>query len=105
MFLGQLIDKNGIQPDPGKIAAIKKMSVPSNVAELHKFLGNVNHLSKFAPNLADKTKPLHDLLIKNNQWTWGAIQHKSFEEVKQIVIYIKSSISTFQSQVLYSDSS
>ena len=67
MFLGQLIDESGIRPDPGKVAAIKTMTVPSNVAQLRRFLGMINHLSKFAPNLADKTKPLRDLLIKNNQ--------------------------------------
>ena len=58
MFLGQLIDESGIRPDPGKVAAIKTMTMPSNVAELRRFLGMINHLSKFAPNLADKTKPL-----------------------------------------------
>ena len=85
MFLGQLIDESGIRPDPGKVAAIKTMTVPSNVVQLRRFLGMINHLSKFAPNLADKTKPLRDLLIKNNQWVWEAAQQKSFEEVKQIV--------------------
>ena len=85
MFLGQLIDKNGIRPDPQKVSAIKDIPTPSNVAELRRFLGMINHLSKFAPNLADKTKPLRDLLIKNNTWVWGTAQQKSFEDVKQIV--------------------
>ena len=68
MFLRQLNDKNGIRPDPQKISAIKAIPMPSNVAELRRFLGMINHLNKFAPNLADKTKPLRDLLIKNNKW-------------------------------------
>ena len=85
MFLGQLIDKNGIRPDPQKVSAIKDIPTPSNVAELRRFLGMINHLSKFAPNLADKTKPLRDLVIKNNTWVWGTAQQKSFEDVKQIV--------------------
>ncbi len=38
----------------------------------------VNHLRKFLPHLADKTKPLRDLLIKKNMWT----QQKAFEEIK-----------------------
>ena len=85
MFLGQLTDKNGIRPDPQKVSAIKDIPTPSNVAELRRFLGMINYLSKFAPNLADKTKPLRDLLIKNNKWVWGTAQQKSFEDVKQIV--------------------
>ena len=87
MFLGQLIDENGIQPDPGKVTAINKMPIPTNIAELRQFLGMINHLSKFAPNLTFHTKPLRDLLARNNQWIWGAAQQKSFEKVKQIVQY------------------
>ena len=85
MFLGQLIDERRIRLDPGKVAAIEAMTIPNNVTELRRFLGLINHLSKFAPNLADKTKPLRDLLIKNTQWIWEAAQQKSFEEVKQII--------------------
>ena len=55
------------------------------VAELRRFLGMINHLSKFSPNLADHTKPLRDLLVRSNQWIWEAAQQKSFEKVKQIV--------------------
>jgi hypothetical protein len=44
-----------------------------------------NHLSKFAPNLADKTKPLHELLNKRNQWVWGEPQRVAFKEEKEIL--------------------
>ena len=36
-------------------------------------------MSKFAPNLADVTKPLRDLLIKGQQWVWGEPQQRSFK--------------------------
>ena len=42
-----------------------------------------NHLAKFSPNLADKTRPLRDLLSKKNQWNWGEPQRKAFQEVKE----------------------
>ena len=66
MLLGQLIDENGIQQDPGKVTAINKMPIPTNVAELCWFLGMINHLSKFSPNLGNHTKPLRDLLVRSN---------------------------------------
>ena len=78
IFLGQLIDENGVQPDSRKVTAINKMPIPTNVAELRQFLGMINHPSKFAPNLTDHTKPLRDLLVRNSQ---GAAQQKSFENV------------------------
>jgi len=42
-------------------------------------------LSKFTPNLADLTKPLCDLLSKQNQWTWGEPQRKAYAAVKKAV--------------------
>ena len=73
-FLGQLIDREGIHPDNGKVRAIQEFRIPQNVGEIRRFLGMCNHLSKFAPNLADKTKPLRELLNKRDQWVWGEPQ-------------------------------
>ena len=42
-------------------------------------------MSKFAPNLADITKPLRDLLVKGNQWVWGEPQQKSFSQIKEML--------------------
>lgn len=72
MFLCQLIDSFGITPDPGKVKVC--MPTLSNIIELHQFLGVVNQLNKFIPNLAEKTKPLRDLFVKNNKWVWGEAQ-------------------------------
>ena len=63
-YLGQIIDSDGIRKDPSKIKAITDMAEPQNIADLRRFLGLVNHLMKFCPNLAEKTKPLRDLLKK-----------------------------------------
>ena len=57
-FLGHVIDQSGISPDPDKIAAICRLKQPENVSEVRRFLGMANQMSKFAPHLADRTKPL-----------------------------------------------
>ena len=36
-YLGQIIDKNGGQPDPGRSIAIKNMPEPHNITTLQKF--------------------------------------------------------------------
>ena len=82
-FLGQILDGSGVQPDPDKVEAIQAMKAPTNITEVRRFLGMINQLSKFTPNLAQMAKPLRDLLCKKNQWTWGESQRKAFEEVKQ----------------------
>ena len=64
VFLGHIIFSEGIRVDPSKTDAITKMSVPQSLAELQRFLGMVNYLGKFIPNLAEVTGPLRALLKK-----------------------------------------
>ena len=44
-----------------------------------------SQMSKFAPNLADITKPLRDSLVKGNQWVWEEPQQKAFNQIKQML--------------------
>lgn len=67
-FLGNVVSAHGIEVDPDKVAAVIHLPVPKNVHEVRVFLGMVNHLSKFAEHLADKTKPIRDLMQKDHQW-------------------------------------
>ena len=64
---------------------IVNLPAPKNVHEVRVFLGMVNHLSKFAEHLADKTKPIRDLMQKDSQWVWGTPQQQAFEEIKSIL--------------------
>jgi hypothetical protein len=44
-FIGHVLSANGVHIDPRKVEAIGKMPVPTNVAELRRFLGMVQYLS------------------------------------------------------------
>lgn len=78
-FLGHIISADVIRPDPAK----RVMQPPSNVSEVRSFLGMVNQLGKFIPQLAEKDRPLRDLLSKRNHWVWGSEQDKAFKELKE----------------------
>ena len=83
-FLGQVVDgDSGVQPDPEKVAAIVDMPTPGNVGDIRRFLGVANQMSKFVPNLAEKSQPLRELLVKDNQWVWDEPQRKAFELIKR----------------------
>ena len=69
-FLGYTIDLSGVSPDVGKVQALQDMPPPTNPSEVRRFLGMANQFGKFIPDLADTTKPLRDLLIKDHQWVW-----------------------------------
>ena len=81
-ILGHIVSSEGIKPDPEKIKLILNSPVPKNVAEIRSFLRMVNQQSKFAPDLATKTKPLRDLLNKRSTWKWGAPQQKAYVDIK-----------------------
>jgi len=82
-FLGQIVSQDEIQPDPEKVRAITEMPPPKNVSEVRRFMGMVNQLGKFCSQLADKAKPIHELLSSKSGWFWGESQQKSFEDIKQ----------------------
>ena len=84
-FLGQVINKSGVSPDPDKTQAIMQLEQPNNVTEVRCYLGMLNQMSKFVPDLSSKTKPLRDLISAKNLWTWGPNQQRAFEETKQLV--------------------
>ena len=84
-FLGYIVSDQGIEVDPDKIDAIVNMSPPIDITSLRRFLRMINQLAKFLPNLAKITKPLRELLVKSNDWTWGPLQIESFTQLKSLV--------------------
>ena len=64
VFLEHIISLKGIKIDLLKTEAITKMSLPRSVNELERFLGMVNYLGKFIPNLAEHVTSLRNLLKK-----------------------------------------
>ena len=86
IFLGHVIDPQGISPDPSKTTAISQMDTPKSVPELRRFLGMVNQLGKFSPNIAELSHPLRELLSIKRTWSWGPAQAEAFSKLKQELI-------------------
>lgn len=85
-FLGHVISKEGISIDPEKVEGITKFPEPTDVHELRRFLGMVNHVSKFAgASLSEEIKPLRDLLKRENEWLWDNPQKQAFNHVKNLL--------------------
>jgi hypothetical protein len=84
-FAGFVVNEQGVQPDPVKVKAISKFPSPTNVTELRSFLGLVNQLAQFVPNVAHTTEPLRDLLKKSVAFQWLDEHQRAFEEVKQLL--------------------
>ena len=82
-YLGYVIGVNGVQPLPGKVESIKKLVVPTNVDELHQFLGITGFYRKFVPFYADITNCLTKLLRKGTEFTWSDQCNNAFNILKE----------------------
>ncbi|KAI0983537.1 hypothetical protein GJ496_008523 [Pomphorhynchus laevis] len=85
-FVGHVIYRDTIMPSETKVAAIRMCPVPCSKNELRTFLGSVNYLSMFIPELQAKFADLYQLCGKNNIWKWTAEHDKAFEVVKEAML-------------------
>ena len=60
-YIGHRLTPDGVKPDPAKMAAIQEMAEPKTPQEVRRFLGMVNYLAKFLPNLSQVIEPLRKL--------------------------------------------
>jgi len=66
-LLGHIISKDGIIIDPTRIEAILQIPHLRNVKELQAFLGKINFLRRFIPNLAELIRLLNNMLKKDSK--------------------------------------
>ena len=78
-YAGHVLSDKGVKPDAEKCRAIKQMEEPKDLSELQTFMGLVQYLGKFIPNLSEVTAPLRQLLGNDVIWHWEAEQQQSFE--------------------------
>ena len=84
-YLGHIIVKSGLRPDPAKVSAINDMPPPESKTDLQRILGMINYLGQFIPNLSQITAPLRSLMKKESHWTWQHEQTKAFNTIKHIL--------------------
>ncbi|GBG59565.1 hypothetical protein CBR_g49825 [Chara braunii] len=70
LYLGHILDGDGIKPEDNKIAAIRDWPTPRTLTELRSFLGLANYYRKFVRNFSTIVAPLHRLLKKKTIWQW-----------------------------------
>ena len=94
-FFGELITKDGLKPDPSKVAVVKNMKTPQSRKELKSQLGMFTYLAQYSPHLSDKTAILRELVKKDNQWNWGPEHEAAFDEVKKIITEVPGPVLKF----------
>lgn len=82
-FLGHILSADGIKPDIDKLESIRNFREPRTAEEIRSFLGLVNYVGKFIPNLATLTEPLRQLTKQQQRFIWGHEQQTSFDTIKR----------------------
>ena len=83
-YVGHIISKHGLKPDPEKVRAVKMMKQPQTKKDLQTFLGFITYLSKFLPNMSDASALLRVLLEEKNDWFWEKQQEDSFNKLEEM---------------------
>ena len=81
-FLGFIVSSEGISADPNKVESIVRFRRPESVTDCRSFLGLVNFVGRFLPNLATMSEPLRRVTHKDQVFKWGREQQKAFELIK-----------------------
>ena len=79
-FLGYYISKEGIAPDPKHVEKIKSAKATTNNKQLESFVGLTNFCGRMIPDFATKVLPLKNM--RNSDFSWGKMQQKTFEDIK-----------------------
>lgn len=84
-FLGHIVTKEGVKPNPNKIEAIMKFSIPKTQKQIKSFLGLVGYYRKFIKDFAKITKPLTNCLRKNEKIIHTDEFIKCFDKCKKLL--------------------
>ncbi|XP_068246738.1 uncharacterized protein [Palaemon carinicauda] len=68
-FCGYQLSEEGIAADPGKASAIRDFPTPTNLTDLRSFMGLVNQLAEFTPDIAATAQPLRPLMSPKRAFT------------------------------------
>jgi hypothetical protein len=82
-YLGFVIRKNGLKPDPDKVTAIQSMTEPKTVKQVRAYIGCLSYYRRFIPGLSKTAEPLINLTRKNQPFHWTIKYQNAFKQLKQ----------------------
>ena len=84
-YLGHILSQEGMKLDKDRIKSIIEMKEPTTLKELLRFLGTINYVSRFIPNVSELTSPLRELNKKDVPFIWSQRQQKAYDRLKRVL--------------------
>jgi hypothetical protein len=82
-FLGHVISKGGISVDPSKVQDVLSWNAPMSVSDIQIYLGLAGYYRRFIEGFSKISKPMIELLEKDNKFEWTYAYEASFQELKK----------------------
>ena len=70
-FLGHVVSNGGIAVDPSKVKDVLNWKPPTDVSEIHSFLGLASYYRRFIEGFSKLAKLMTALLEKNAKFVWS----------------------------------
>ncbi|XP_017797025.1 PREDICTED: uncharacterized protein LOC108578250 [Habropoda laboriosa] len=84
-YLGHVIGRDGVKPDPRNVSAVKNFPVPKDAKGVRQFLGLAGYYRRFIPKFADIAKSLTLLLKKDIKFEWKQEQERAFMTLRDML--------------------
>jgi len=78
-----VVSNNGIEINPDKVKAMQAMSSPKTEKQVRIFLGCLNYIAQFIPQLTTTCDIIFWLLWKKNPRVWDEDYQEAFDKIKQ----------------------
>ena len=85
-YLGHVVTREGIQPDPSKTERIREYPVPTSVSQVRQFLGLASYYRRFICGFSTIATLLNALLRKDVAFRWDDSCQEAFEQLKQCLV-------------------
>jgi hypothetical protein len=83
LFLGHVINQEGLAMDPKKVATILDWKAPKDARGIKSFIGTVGYYRRFIEGFSKIARPMTALLAKKVEFKWTPACQKSFETLKE----------------------
>jgi hypothetical protein len=84
-FLGHVVSSEGISVDPSKVWEVLDWKPPRTVHQVRSFLGLAGYYRRFIPNFSKITKPITNLLKKEEEFVWNVERDEAFQTLKKLL--------------------
>lgn len=79
-----MIDEKGLHMDANKMSKIHEWNHPWNINDVQWFLGLVQYLAHFLPDISAYTSPLAGMMVNGMSFYWRLLHEKCFQMIKAI---------------------